>query len=396
MKVLVVFDNFYPEGMAMSNRLHLYAKGLVEVGTKVRILALKARSKSFDIQNFEGVEYYNLKTGFQKGIPNFLKRIGVFIERIYLYKHLFKEIKNYDVIWAIDFSWFPLLIISMISKIHNKKIVIELNELPNSIIASRLQSNFSNSIKRQLLFKIAYPKINGFIVISEALELLANNKKSSSAKVIRIPILMDKEKFSNYENKVENRFKNRFVLHAGTLTEEKDGIIEVFEAIARVIKENDPQLKFILSNKITLPKVIGKIDKIIENYGIKENVIFHNHISKIELDKYLKTCTFAIINKPNTERNSYNFSTKLGEYLSYGIPVITTPVGESSRYLVDRINAHIINSDDINGLIQRIIEILESPETAINLANRGRETAIDNFDYRLYSKDLLNFFSSLK
>jgi glycosyltransferase involved in cell wall biosynthesis len=396
MRVLVVFDNHYPEGMAMSNRLHLYAKGIVELGGKIRILAGKNKKKSNGIQSYEGVEYYTLNNSFFRSLPSVLSRLGFLFEKLNLFAHLVRNRKEYDIIWAIGYAWFPLFIFSLISKLFGKKLIIELNELPHSIVASRLQSDFTNDIKRWLLFTIAYPGIDGFIVISETLKNLATEKKSKNAKLIKIPIIMDSGRFKSEENNIETRFKNRFVFHAGTLTEEKDGIIQVFEAIARVIKEKDPQLKFVLSNKITLPAVIHKIDSIIEKYGIKVNVVFHNHLSKEQMDENLRTCTLVIINKPDNKRNSYNFATKLGEYMSYGIPIISTPVGEAAKYFEDRKNAHVVNSTDVDALVQRIGEILDNPIDAVELGNMGRKTATENFDFRLYSKDLLNFFSSLK
>jgi glycosyltransferase involved in cell wall biosynthesis len=394
MRVLVVFDNHYPEGMAMANRLHLYAKGIVELGGKIRILAGKYKKKSNGIQTYEGVEYYTLNGSFYK-LPSILNRLTDFFERLNLYAHLIRNRKEYDIIWAIGYAWFPLLIFSIISKLFNKKVVIELNELPHSIVSSRLQSNFTNSIKRGLLFTITYPQLNGFIVISEALKELAETKRAKSAKIIKIPILMDASKFAGEDFNIDLRFKERFVFHAGTLTEEKDGIVEVFEAIAKVIKEKDPQLKFILSNKITLPKIIAKIDGIIEKYGIQDNVIFHNHLSKDEMHKYLKTCTLVIINKPDNKRNSYNFATKLGEYMSYGIPIIATPVGESGKYLIDGKNVLLVNSKDVNEIVSKISSILDNPEKSLNMGNEGRKTAIENFNFRNYSKPLLDFFNEL-
>ncbi|MFY8019573.1 MAG: glycosyltransferase, partial [Bacteroidia bacterium] len=106
--------------------------------------------------------------------------------------------------------------------------------------------------------------------------------------------------------------------------------------------------------------------------------------------------TLVIINKPDNKRNSYNFATKLGEYMSYGIPIISTPVGEAAKYFEDRKNAHVVNSTDVDALVERISEILDNPTAAVELGNMGRKTATENFDFRLYSKELINFFSSLK
>lgn len=396
MKLLILFDNSYPEGMAMANRLKLYAKALVSVDVHVTILAGKSNTDpQYKQKEFEGHYYYNIKSFHSlKRIP-ILNKLFYWINKLPLYSHLFKNICKYDVVWSIGYSWFSILIFSIICKINRKKIIIELNELPHSIIASRLQSNFTNGIKRSLLFHVSYPRIDGFVVISKKLELLATNYKNKKAKILKIPILIDTSQFKKEENLVSSRFTSPYIFHAGTLTEEKDGILQVFEAFAQVASKQYPQLKFILSNKITLPNVINKINKIIFDYNVNENIIFNNHIKQEVLDLHLKSCSLVIINKPQNHRNEYNFSTKLGECMNYGIPIITTPVGEAMEYLKDRENAHIVNSTDVNEITKRIIEILENPSNAIKLGNSARITAISEFDYRLYSMKLRNFLENL-
>jgi glycosyltransferase involved in cell wall biosynthesis len=132
-----------------------------------------------------------------------------------------------------------------------------------------------------------------------------------------------------------------------------------------------------------------------DKYGIKENVIFHNHLSKEQMDENLRRCTLVIINKPDNKRNSYNFATKLGEYMSYGIPIISSDVGDSKLYLQDGVNSLIVPSTDVDGLVEKIGYILDNPDEAIRIGNNGRATAVRSFDYLLYSSSLRQFFRDL-
>jgi glycosyltransferase involved in cell wall biosynthesis len=110
---------------------------------------------------------------------------------------------------------------------------------------------------------------------------------------------------------------------------------------------------------------------------------------------HLKNCSFVIINKPNNLRNSYNFATKLGEYMSYGSPIITTTVGESKQYLIDGENAYCLKDDSVECIIEKINELLGNQSRAIEIGIKSYETAISNFHYQKYALKLSNFLENL-
>jgi glycosyltransferase involved in cell wall biosynthesis len=395
MNCLVLYNNSYPKGMAMANRLKLYAEAVALEGHKFVVLPKLSNGSITPETKFENHFYYTINTNsiFDR-IPFFNRFFGWYSFLLYLI-HLGKKKNEYDVYWSIGFSWLEVILFKVVLKTTNKPLIVELNEFPNSVIASRLQFNFINNIKRFLLVHLAYPKLDGFVVISEKLHEFADKYKSAKAKIIKIPILVDVNKFDLSDNTIEKRFEQFIIFHAGTLTEEKDGIFEVFEAIGKVVSTKFPQLKFVLSNKTTLPHVINGIDKIIEKYNMKDNIVFHNYLTNEEIHNYLKTCSLVIINKPDTLRNSYNFSTKLGECMGFGIPIITTPVGEANKYLKDNVNVYIINSTNVEQIVSRIIDVFENKSKSIEMGNNAYQTSKDFFDYTNYGNKLVSFFKSL-
>ena len=102
-----------------------------------------------------------------------------------------------------------------------------------------------------------------------------------------------------------------------------------------------------------------------------------------------------ILNKPNNEQNKYNFSTKLGEYLRLGKPIIYTPVGEMSYYLKDGINAFEVPINSPKILADKILYILNNKDTVTQIANAGIQLAQEVFDYRIQGKRLKFYFDKL-
>ena len=247
-------------------------------------------------------------------------------------------------------------------------------------------------IKRWLTLRLAFPNIDGFIAISENLNELALKYASSRANVIKIPILTD---YFLEDNRKMNS-EEPFIFHAGTLTREKDGIIQVFEGFGKAVQGLNVKLNFELSNYDTLPDVKTQIESIIDEYNIREQVIFHNHLSEIELAEKFQACSMVIINKPDNFRNRYNFSTKLGECMSYGLPIITTSTGESDNYLIDGSNCIVIRDSQSSDEIMKYIARLNSnSQLAESLGRNARETAIRNFGYENYATPLSEFFKEL-
>jgi glycosyltransferase involved in cell wall biosynthesis len=70
----------------------------------------------------------------------------------------------------------------------------------------------------------------------------------------------------------------------------------------------------------------------------------------------------AVINRRNTLQNQYCFPTKLGLYLINAVPVITTNVGETTRYLEHKRNAFVVQADEPRALADAMSAILNHPE----------------------------------
>ena len=270
---------------------------------------------------------------------------------------------------------------------------MELNELPHSIIASRMDSEWKNNLRRYLTLNWVFPKLDGFVCISEPLAELAR-KHNETAKMITVPILSDWTEVEEVPHAEDAA--HPFIFHAGTLTVEKDGILTVLEAFGKFHQNRTSPLRFEFSNKRTLPSVKSQMDAIIERYGVRDKVTFHNHLSKEALDRKFRECTMVIINKPNNLRNSYNFSTKLGECMSYHLPIITTAVGESARYLHHGRNALVIqDANDADEIAGHIAALVDHPERRADLGDQAAATARTHFHYSAHQAALYTYFQQL-
>ena len=386
MKIKVFYSGVYPNGFApMSYRLHYYMKALISKGVNVEIVMPTTQQK--ERGEFEGISY-----SFVKMIQEtrFNKR---HVSRQYakICKNLSKQC---DIIFAVSvISNYRIKLITKAVHKEGKIIVVELNENPYSIIGGRLDFQFIMKIKRKIFLKYRVPQFDGVIVISSPLLNLISLYKNKNAKIIRIPILSDVKKNEIYHKKQGDSVP--YILHAGSLTERKDGIIAVFKAFALAHNKLNGKIKFILTSKIALPSLWWKINSIIKNNNLQDSVEFKGIISKEELDKLRYGCTLSIVNKPLNSQNDYNFSTKLSELLVSEVPVIASKTGEMSKFFIDNENAYLVEANNVTEIACKIEQIIQNPDEAKRIAINGRILAEKEFYYLKHADSLYSFFLNL-
>jgi glycosyltransferase involved in cell wall biosynthesis len=186
-----------------------------------------------------------------------------------------------------------------------------------------------------------------------------------------------------------------YIFHSGTLFEQKDGILGMLEAFGKATQKLDKNIHFISTGTPNKSPHYHDIERIIKDYQIEDKVTFTGYLSNEELKDYLSKASLVIINKYPNQQNTYCFSTKLGEYLAAGKPVIITKVGEAMNWLKDGENAYIIEPNDTELLAQTIVNAINNPENRNKIALNGQKICKECFDYRNYGKKLLHFFNNI-
>lgn len=390
LKILAIYNGIYPDGMAMSNRLHLYCKALISAGVDIEIVV--PSDKSIASKNYyDGIQYFYLKDPI-KFHKHFLLKINSFIAAFIYANFCFQNAKKYNVLFIPGFGWFASLLMILGSHLGGAKVVLEVNENPYSPEGGRLDPKWLQRIHRKCILNITFRFTDGFIVISKSLEQLVEKFKKKSAPIVTIPIITDKIKESS---RVFDKTSVPFILHTGALSETKDGVEAMFHAFAKAAGRTDIPIKFILTNKIAHHKLLQKIDNIIKINKLEDRVVFLGHIPKSELEEYRCSCLTTIINKPVNEQNLYNFPTKLGEFLSCGIPVIASSTGEMGSFLNDKETAFIVSPNDVDAIAAEILFILNNPEEAFKVGKAGKVLAEKEFYFMNHAQKLLDFFKTI-
>ena len=406
MRVRIATVGSYPAGMASTYRIHCYAKALkledihVEVISAESNLKIEGRSIIVSGSN-DGVEFkiiYN-----KKNLQTFF------------FKYLWSEIKSYiltlynlctfnkyDVLFLYRGSSISTFILVTFLKLIGKKVVLELNEYPYATSGSKItRIKWVNQFLLWATFKLVWPRVDGIVCISEALVSLVHIK-APKAKVLKVPIFIgDKKKSIDSFKLVDDLLEKneKYIFHAGSLSEKKDGIIKMISAYvkaANLLKVKGIKLRLLLTNKKTQKDIWHKIIAILSDNNLLDHLIITGFLSEDELNYCLKNASVLVINKPITKQNKFNFPTKVGDYLNSKTPVVIAAKGiELNNYIASGEEAIVVEPDDIDEMARNIFNLLIDSKKNKTIGINGWECAQKNFHYSSHSDTIAKFLRGI-
>jgi len=236
------------------------------------------------------------------------------------------------------------------------------------------------------LSELQVPFYDGIVVISSNLQTYF---KKYTHRMIKIPILCDLSGVPaelpvlHYDNRT---FR---ICFAGSINCRKEGFDLLFEALSAVNLNKEVEL-FLYG--MILEKDSRELTRLADHFGLKNKVHYMGAVEPHELISEYAKYNLLIIPRPLMPQTKYGFSTKLSEYLLSGVPVLLTDVSDNAIYIRDGINGFIIPPGRADLLADKLFEIMDQyNRVAAGIAVNAIQAARDNFDYRLYSHDLIRF-----
>lgn len=397
MKIYIVTTEAFPNGMAATNRIICYAKALKMAGLGVEVINFQRT------ENFGRVNRNTMSLGVAEGISfryiggttlrhknPFIRKFNDWRDQRETITYLKKNLSKGDIIFLycggdVDFS---LKLIEIANK-KNAYIIRDLCEYPYGTGAETKNAMF----KRKVSLEIQFPRLDGFVCISEPLIELARKYGSPNARYVKVPILVDWKRY--YMEDKSSEAEIPYIFHSGTLYEQKDGILGMIEAFGKAVSRLDGNIQFVLTGTLGQSPHKLEIERLIRQYNIADKVTFTGYLSTDDLQDKLSKASLVIINKYQTQQNHFCFSTKLGEYLAAAKPVIITQVGEAMNYLENGKNAIVVPPEDNDALAEAIIDAFNNRDKIKQIGRNGQVVCKNNFDYRIQSAILVDFLRSL-
>ncbi len=384
----------FPVGFAPSQRIISYFSGFTKNKKNGQLIILKPNqvknNSKFNCNgNFQNVDYIYptgiINGNFKSILIRKLEYIySNFYSIIYLYNRLRKEKIKFIIFYGE--SIFLEIFSIIICKIFGVKILKEESEHPEITYKSyKLSPTFLIKI---IYKKFIYSSYDSILCMTDKLRKLFISHKISKKKLLVINNFTSKN--FNIDYKSDNKYNFGYI---GSLNEKKDGVLSLLECLNEV-KKIYPKVCLIIigfGNKIEK----NSLDKKIKLFKLSNNTkVYYNLENSEIIDKLLNVSCFVSCRKKSLQ-SDYGFPTKIVEYLSFELPLLTTITGSLNKFLVDGINCFCIKNFDVQSYSQKWIHIIKDPKNAKKVGKNARETSLKYFNPKVETSKILNHINNI-
>ena len=396
MKVYIVTGTAFPNGMAATNRIKCYARAIKGGGLDCEVLVYNGTEiRGENVRNiakegvYEGVSFKYIGGGPVLPCNKILRLLSQSIRLLLTFFYLRKSLKKGDVLFL--FMGGKVKTMLQFMRIAHKKGAYSVRDLCELPYGTGAETEYAINM-RKVTMEQQFPKLDGIISISEALQNLAKTHTLPSCHHIKVPIMVEYEHYGVVEKKHQDI---PFIFHAGTLLQQKDGVLGMIEAFGIAKPRIKQPIKYILTGRIEQSSHPQQLKELIEEYKLQDSIEFVGYLNRDEIKDYLSKASLVISNRPKSQQDYYGFSTKVGEYLASGTPLITTNWGEAVNWLNDGESAYIVDPEDTAALADTIVRVFCNPDQAKQIGLAGQEVCRHCFDYHNWSKPLVEFMCQL-
>jgi len=387
-KVLIVTSEAFPYGMAGTNRVISLAKGFISNTTSAEVVTyFKYDDKDSNRVNpasgiFEDIEYRNIFATSKKHSCRFIRLIHEYCKPIKVFLYSYGRIRSDTlVLYYGDKTW-PAVFLKIAARMRKTLLIKEETEHP------KVRSRQRRGISRYVYSMIHYRIFDAVLVITDQLYNFFRSGLKYTKPILVVPMIVDVDRFAN-----ESPFYSSSIVFSGELNDKKEGLSSLIRAYSLVASKY-PSLKLELYGSANNSDQIELIKRLITDLNLEDKVLLHGYRTRDEMTGILMEAKLFVFSRPPSLQATYGFSTKLGEYLATGRPVVVTEVGEINMFLNDRENAYIC-LPEASSIAAKIVEILDNYDNAKKVGEKGRETAFRYFNNKIETKKILEYFDPL-
>ncbi|QTE29020.1 glycosyltransferase [Pengzhenrongella sicca] len=248
-------------------------------------------------------------------------------------------------------------------------------------------------VQEQVFVRRHLPAFDGVLVISGALEEYA--ARSGVARTALLGSIVDTALETPLDPlKLTTTFT---VGYAGSLVQEKDGVLTLLRAAAAAAARLAPRYELrleILGD--TRPAAGLTATRESHRLGLDGRATFHGLVPHDQVRGILARCHLLALPRPVSRQASGGFPTKLGEYLATARPVLTTAVGEIPRHLRDGETCLMVAPNDEGALARALVGAASSYDAAREVGRRGRGLIDASFSAPVQARKVVGLVESLR
>ena len=382
-QVLIITSESFPYGMAGTNRIISLSKGFIDNNIDTRVLSIYKYGEPdekvrFPVKGvYEGIKYLNILSSGKWDHSRIIRVLKRNLKEILVFHYCLRQLHRGTFVLYYSPWMMPAIMVKIVTLLKGLVFIKEETEHPHVRIRDK------GRLYKYLYLNFYYKIFDGLFVITHKLNEYFREELCYKKMLLIVPMVVDTDSFNPQIDINKKR-----IVFSGELDVQKEGIDILLSAFSKVLKKY-PDYKLDLYGKPVDHSQECHINALISDLNIGHNVILHGYKTRDELIRILLEADILIFTRPPSLQATYGFSTKLGEYLATGKPVVTTRVGEIEMYLTDELNAFICESE-IDAVADKILKITENYDFGLKVGSEGRMSVMKHFNNKLEAKKIID------
>lgn len=144
----------------------------------------------------------------------------------------------------------------------------------------------------------------------------------------------------------------------------RKGIFDVLKAVAQLPVEIRSQIKFMIGGN----GEVEKLDSVVKQYGLSDAIHYVGWVNGDRKNALLVNTDVYVL-------TSYNegLPVSILEAMSYGLPIISTPIGGIPEIVKDGQNGFLVTPGDIDQISNALSRFISAPELIQTMGNLSKE-----------------------
>ena len=386
----------FPNGMAATARITGYARGLNANGSEALVLCLGASEPSSEAAvNTEvrgtarGVRFEYACGSTVRSSSFWQRRRSRLVGLLGAARRIRRERTAGPVEAILLYSQRSLdaALMRFVSRQVGAVYMAEVCEIPYQSPSPGVFEKLRLSVYNRTFYRW----FDAAIVISEHLRQHVVRFGNRGMAVLTAPVIVDTDEF---QPRPGTGASPRVVVYCGGLDQEKDGVVNLMKAFRSVAAEvHDVHLRVVGDTHAGTR--IPELRAVAESLGVPDRVSFTGRVTRDEVPAHLAQASVLVLARPQSLQAEAGMPTKVAEYLASGVPTVLTRTGDMTGFLENGVSAYLVPPDDVPALAEAVSHVRLNGEEATAVGQRGRDVALEHFDYRVVGATLAAFIAEL-
>jgi len=326
----MVVHSCYPE----DTRVRREAEALIGAGHQVDVVCLKKRSEPF-LDRTGGVRVHRMPIRHRRSnsIIYIIEYIAFFLLAAFYLSFLHLK-KRFDLVHVHNMPNF-LVFTALLPRLFGAKVILDMHDPMPEIYQAHFNVGPDHWLVRLLRLEEALSCrfADYLITVTEPMRDLILQRGFDSRYTEVVMNLPDSRIFDPHRISLKKREDNhkKFNLVYTGLVSHRNGLDTAIEGVNILRKEMPDLCLMIIGNGPHLPE----LRSMVERYGLNDNVIFREPVMIDQIPEILSDCEIGISPHQDNAFAKLMFATKVAEYLSLSLPVISARTLTMEYYYKD-------------------------------------------------------------